>query len=140
MTEALFERVLLPVADVEDAHSTTRAAVDYLPEDADVLALHVLEDGRVKSGTESKKTLMTVEAVLEDSGMRVETHQVSADDVVDAIHSAAEEVDATCIAFTPGEPGGLLRTFDGDVTEDLVDLSNVPVLVMPDVPEHERRR
>lgn len=132
MPDDIFERVLLPVAGVEDAHSTTRAAESYLPETACVLALHVLEGSTKDDEVESRKTLMTVEAVLEDSGVSVETHEVEAKHVVHAIHSTARDLEATSIAFTPRDDAGIHAVFSGDLTSDIVEDTEVPVLVMPE--------
>jgi nucleotide-binding universal stress UspA family protein len=86
----------------------------------------------------AEDALAVVEARAEAAGVPVETDVVYGTDVADAIIDAAGDADATAIAFTPREGGGLLvDLLSGDVARHLVERSDRPVVVFPAEPASE---
>lgn len=136
MTE-LFERVLLPVADPEDARATCDALADH--EVGSVVAVHVIEKAGGapdKASVEQREefaedTFRAVEACLADS-VPIETRVAFGTDVPDTIFEVADDIDATAIVITPRGGSRWIRLLTGDVALSLVTESDRPVVVLPD--------
>ena len=129
----LLAHVLLPVAHEEDALATATALEPYQPNH--VTALHVVEKG---SGVPDKTPVEQSEDVAEESYAAVRTvfpdaddHTVYARDVVSAIFDAAEEVDASAIAYRSRGGNRLLQFLSGDRSLKLVTQASVPVIALP---------
>ncbi|WP_227374362.1 universal stress protein [Haladaptatus halobius] len=140
MTE-LFERVILPLASEEDAESTCRAAIDYIASaGGQVVAVHVVEKGGGapdKASVEQREEradgiFAVIRECCDGAGVPVETKLVYGTDVAETVFDAADEVDATAIAFTPRGGSRWVRLLTGDVTLSLVTETNRPVVVLPD--------
>jgi nucleotide-binding universal stress UspA family protein len=134
----LFERVLLPVANEEDAETTCRALEPYVG--ASVVACNVVEKagGAVDKASVEQREEEAEEAfavVREILGERtaVETTIQYDTDVSDGIFGAAEEFDASAIVFTPRGGSRWVRLLTGDVAMDLITENDRPVVVLPDV-------
>ena len=133
----LFERVLLPVADPDDARATCRALADH--EVGRVLAVHVIEKAGGapdKAGVEQREeyaaeTFDVVAACLADR-MTVETELAYGTDVADAIFAVADDFDATAIVITPRGGSRWIRLLTGDVALSLVTETDRPAVVLPD--------
>ncbi|WP_246984271.1 universal stress protein [Halorientalis marina] len=138
----VFERVLLPVANDDDAEASCRAIEPYVG--ASVVACNVVEKA---GGAPDKASVEQRELVAEDAFAvvrdrlgdvtEVETTIRYDTDVADAIFDAAADVDATAIIFTPRGGSRWLRLLTGDVAMDLVNKTDRPVVVLPDVSEEE---
>jgi nucleotide-binding universal stress UspA family protein len=136
----LFDRVVLPVASVEDAVATCRAARPYLT--GSVVAVHVIEKA---GGAPDKASVEQREEVAEeifeavhdalDDGRTVETDLRYGTDVSETIFAAAEDHDASAIVITPRGGSRWVRLLTGDVSLDLVTETDRPVVVLPDVLE-----
>lgn len=144
MTNSLFERLVIPIASETDAAATAHALVDYLDgETTDVLAVNVVEkaDGALDKASVDQRELDAAEAFEAFSSALgvedVETEIRYGADVAAAIVEAANEHDATAIAFTPRGGGRWVKLLTGDVADALVEESDVPVVVLPDRPEDE---
>jgi nucleotide-binding universal stress UspA family protein len=129
----LLEHVLVPVANDEDAAATARALAPYSP--SRVTALHVVEKG---GGVPDKTPVEQSEAIAEEAFAALrETFPEAAGelaygrDVVEAILDAAEELDASAIAFRPREGGRLVQLLSGDLSQRLVTDSELPVVALP---------
>ena len=141
MTDPLLSRVLVPVANESDAAATASAVVSRVAAAGGrVTAIVVVEKA---GGAPDKASVEQRELAAEDAldlfteraaeaGVPVETEVVYGTDVTDAILDAAADADATAIAFTPREGGGLLvDLLSGDVARKLVERSDRPVVVFP---------
>jgi nucleotide-binding universal stress UspA family protein len=134
----LFDRVVLPVASVEDAVATCRAARPYLT--GSVVAVHVIEKA---GGAPDKASVEQREEVAEeifeavhdalDDGRTVETDLRYGTDVSETIFAAAKDHDASAIVITPRGGSRWVRLLTGDVSLDLVTETDRPVVVLPDV-------
>lgn len=129
----LLANVLLPVANEEDALATARALEPYFP--THVTALHVVEKGE---GVPDKTPVEQSEEIAERSYEAVRTvfpdaddHTAYARDVVDAISDAAEEVDASAIAYRSRGGNRLVQFLSGDRSLKLVTRSEIPVIALP---------
>lgn len=129
----LLDHVLLPVAHEEDAEGTAMALELYDP--GRVTALHVVEKG---GGVPDKTPVEQSEEVAEDSFVAVRRVFPDADDrvvygrdVVDAVFEAAEEVDASAVAFRPRGGNRLTRFLSGDLSLELVTTADRPVIALP---------
>jgi nucleotide-binding universal stress UspA family protein len=134
-TSDLLEHALLPLAHREDAVRTASALEPYHPER--VTALHVVEKGE---GVPDKTPVGQSEELAEEVYEAVRTvfpdaasHTAYSRDVVDAIFEAAEEVDASAIAYQTRGGGRLARFLSGDPSLKLVTESDRPVVALPRV-------
>jgi len=134
----LFDRVLLPVADPEDARATCEALASH--EVGRARAIHVIEKGggtMDKASVEQREEYAAevfdvVEATLPDE-FDVETEVVFGTDVAEAVFEAADDFDATSIVITPRSGNRWIRLLTGDVALSLVTETDRPVVVLPDV-------
>ncbi|MFC7135088.1 MULTISPECIES: universal stress protein [Salinibaculum] len=136
----IFERVLLPVATVEDAVATCRAARQYLT--GSVVAVHVIEKAggapdkaSVEQREERAEEIFAAVHDALDDDRDVETDLRYGTDVSETIFAAASDHDATAIIITPRGGSRWVRLLTGDVALDLVTETDRPVVVLPDVPE-----
>lgn len=138
-SQDLLEHVLLPLANKEDAVRTASALEPYQPER--VTALHVVEKGE---GVPDKTPVEQSEAVAEDVYEAVRTvfpdadeHTAYSRDVVGAIFEAAEDVDASAIAYQTRGGSRLVKFLSGDTGLELVTESDRPVIALPRVDPEE---
>ncbi|MFT4946393.1 MAG: nucleotide-binding universal stress UspA family protein [Natronomonas sp.] len=134
-TRDLLAHVLLPLANKEDAVRTASALEPYDPEK--VTALHVVEKG---GGVPDKTPVEQSEQVAEEVYEAVRTVFADAAErtaysrnVVDAIFEAAEQVDASAIAYQTRGGGRIARFLSGDPSLKLVTESDRPVIALPRV-------
>jgi nucleotide-binding universal stress UspA family protein len=134
----LFDRVLLPVADPEDARATCEALATRTV--GQVRAIHVIEKG---GGTIDKASVEQREEYADEvfevvestlpADFDVETDVVFGTDVAEAVFAAADDFDATSIVITPRSGNRWIRLLTGDVALALVTKTDRPVVVLPDV-------
>ncbi|TKX59984.1 universal stress protein [Halorubrum sp. SS7] len=129
----LLGHVLLPVANEEDALRTARALDPYDP--ARVTALHVVEKG---DGVPDKTPVEQSEELAAESYAAVRTvfpdaaeHTAYARDVVEAIFDAADEVDASAIAYQSRGGNRLVQLLSGDLSAEIATDAPVPVIALP---------
>ncbi|KOX96229.1 universal stress protein [Halorubrum tropicale] len=129
----LLGHVLLPVANEEDALRTARALDPYDP--ARVTALHVVEKG---DGVPDKTPVEQSEELAAESYAAVRTvfpdaaeYTAYARDVVEAIFDAADEVDASAIAYQPRGGNRLVQLLSGDLSAEIATDAPVPVIALP---------
>ena len=140
MAMTLFDRVLVPIADPDDAVRTAAAlqALGDAPEE--VIVGHVIEksDGgpdvasvsqRQEAAAEAFDTFHESFAPTDRSAMRSVT--LYGTDVTETIVEAAIDADASVITFVPRSGGRLIKLISGDMTNKLVENGSVPVLAMP---------
>jgi nucleotide-binding universal stress UspA family protein len=129
----LLSHVLLPVAHKEDALATATALEPYQPEQ--VTALHVVEKG---DGVPDKTPVEQSEEVAEESSVAVRTvfpeantHTAYGRDVVEEIFAAAEEIDASAVAYRARSENRLMQFLSGDLSLKLITQGDRPVIALP---------
>ena len=130
---ALLAHVVVPVAHEKDAMATATALAPYQP--GHVTALHVVEKGGGvpdKTPVEQSKELAedayaAVKTVFPDS----DTHTAYGRDIVGKIFDAADELDATAIAYQPRDGNRLTEFLSGDLSLKLVRNADRPVIALP---------
>lgn len=141
MNRSLFRRVIIPVANRDDARATTRALRPYLDAVSEaVIAVHVIEKAGGapdKASVEQREAQAVeifdlVEEGLSGDDVAVETEILYGTDIADTIIDAAHDQEATAIVFTPRGGSHWMKLLSGDVTTTLVNESDIPVLVLPD--------
>ena len=136
MAHPLFERLLLPVADEEDAQATVDAVKPYVEAAAsDVIVLHITETSD-DSGREDQKCADAVYApfidTLDSESVTVETIHRDASDPFAEIAAVADEIEATLIGVLPRPRTIFLRMLSREQTTTLISSTDVPVVVFPD--------
>ncbi|PSP78064.1 universal stress protein UspA [Halobacteriales archaeon QS_1_68_20] len=141
MLASFFQRVVVPVADPEDAEATTVALRPYVEAaGGSVLAVHVVEKAGGapdKASVEHREqhaedVFAVVADELADVEAALETRILYGTDVSETIIDGAHDLDASAIVFTPRGGSRWKKLLSGDVTHNLVTNSDVPVLVLPD--------
>lgn len=141
---AEFDHLLVAIASEDDARATAAALKAHLGVPPQVTVVHVVEKAGGapdKAGVEQRE--VAAEAGFAafrkalgasgegDDGPIVDTEIVYATDVADGILEAARDVGADAVAFTPRGGGLFERLLTGDVTRDLVDRADRPVIALP---------
>jgi nucleotide-binding universal stress UspA family protein len=131
--EDVLAHVLLPVAHEADAAATAAALEPYGP--AHVTALHVVEKG---GGVPDKTPVEQSETLAEESYDAVRSVFPGAEeriaygrDIAAEIFAAAEEVDASAIAYRARGGNRLMRFLSGDRSLKLVTGADCPVIALP---------
>jgi len=141
MSEPFFQRVVVPVANNEDAAATTAALRPHVSgSDSTVIAVHVIEKagGAPDKASVEQRELQAEEifATFTDGfggiELALETELRFGTDVASSIIGAAHDRDASAIVFTPRGGSRWRKLLTGDVTHRLVTNSDVPILVLPD--------
>ena len=129
----LLAHALVPVANAEDAAATARALEPYDP--GRVTALHVVEKG---GGVPDKTPVEQSEELAAESYAAVrevfpeaDDHTAYGRDVVGAIFEAADEVDASAVAYRARGGNRLLQFLSGDRSLRLVTEADRPVVALP---------
>jgi len=139
MSEDLLETVVVPIASEDDAATTAEALRPYLGAGPEVRVVHVIEKA---GGAPDKAAVEQREATAErifgvverrfaDSGVDVTSEVLYGTDVADAVVAAADETDASAIAFTPRGASRWLKLISGDVAGALLRKTDRPVIVLP---------
>jgi hypothetical protein len=130
----LLARVVVPVASEDDARATARALRPY--ETGDVTVLYVVEKG---GGTPDKTPVEQSEGIareafdaFHESYPDAAEKTVYDDSIVDGIVGAAQDLDATAIAFRPRGGSRAVQFLSGDRTLRLVTESDRPVVSLPE--------
>lgn len=147
MSSALFQRIIVPVANEDDAEATTAALTPYVESTTStVIAVHVIEKA---GGAPDKASVEQCELFADEAFERVadgledvelQTEYLYGTDVAATIIDAAHDLDASAIVFTPGGSSQWLKLLTGDVTAGLVNKSDIPIIVLPDHQDGENTR
>jgi nucleotide-binding universal stress UspA family protein len=132
-SQNLLGHVLVPVANEADARATALELEPYQPDH--VTALHVVEKG---GGVPDKTPVEQSEVIAEESFAAVRTvfpdaddHTAYARDVVGAIFDAADDVEATAVAYRSRGGNRLMQFLSGDLSLKLVTQADRPVVALP---------
>jgi len=135
-------RALVPVASPADARATAAALESYLDRDSTVVAIHVVEKaGGAPDKASVEQRELDAEAAFDafeerlGDGAGVERDLRYGTDVVATIVGGGHDHDASAIVFTPRGGSRWVQLLTGDVTRRLVEESDLPVVVLPDVEE-----
>ncbi|WP_128906676.1 universal stress protein [Halorubrum amylolyticum] len=146
MTKPIFHRVVVPVANRDDAASTATALAPYVENtDCSVISVHVIEK---TGGAPNKAPVAKLEQRAKDifaiitedfdtTGIPIETDLRYGTDIASSILDAAHDGNASAIVFTPRGGSRWRKLLTGDVTHNLVTNSGVPILVLPDREEQK---
>ncbi|WP_331233930.1 universal stress protein [Natronorarus salvus] len=139
MNRELLERVVLPVANEEDARATADAVSPYLHTGDEVVVLHVVE----KAGgapdkapvemreEEADKAFEAMHTRLSERDIDVVSELRYGTDVVETIVDTAVEIDASAVGITPREGSRIAALLGGDVAYRLVTNDRCPVISFP---------
>ncbi|SIS15740.1 universal stress protein [Natronorubrum thiooxidans] len=129
----LLEHIVVPVANETDAIKTAMALEPYNPDK--VTALHVVEKGE---GVPDKIPVEQSEELAAESYAAVrrvfpnaDDHTAYARDVVGAIFKAADEVDASAIAYRSRGGNRIMQFLSGDRSLKLITQADRPVIALP---------
>lgn len=141
MTKSFFQRVIVPVANRDDATATTAALRPYVEgSDSTVIAVHVIEKAGGapdKASVEQREQraeeiFRIVAEEFDDSEIALKTDLRYGTDIASSIVDAAHDRNASAIVFTPRGGSRWRKLLTGDVTHNLVRSSDIPILVLPD--------
>lgn len=144
MPPSLFQRVVVPVANRTDARTTAAGLQPYLGTTVDdILVVHVIEKAggaldkaSVEQRERDAEEIFGVMAdQLAGQASAMETEILYGTNIAEAIIDCAHDVDATAIVFTPRGGSKWMKILTEDVTTGLINESDVPILVLPDIPE-----
>jgi nucleotide-binding universal stress UspA family protein len=145
MNANLFQTVMVPIADPDDARETARAIRKYLSPNSEIIVTHVVPKGE---GVPDKASVAQRKDFAQDAyenflnvlaadKSRITPLTLYGRDVTDTIIEAALETNTTTIAFTPRGASRWTKLITGNISESLIRNSSVPVLVLPPQEEYE---
>lgn len=136
--DALFERVLIPIASEDDARLARETILPYLAGSGGVATIvHVIK--YTQGGVDPSPVSMQEEDAerlfeivnRDHPDLVVETKKAYGTDIAAAIFDVAEGVDASAIVFAPQTKSRLIRLLTGDTALSLISNPDVPVLAIP---------
>lgn len=139
MSDSLMQHLVVPVADEDDATETARILDAYELERVTVVTVVERSPGGpdplpVEQAEElAADAFAAFRAVIPD----IEERITYGDDVVEAVHDVAEDVDATAIAFRPRGGSRVVQFLSGDTALRFVTDADRPVLALPEAGERE---
>ncbi|QCJ46336.1 universal stress protein [Haloprofundus sp. MHR1] len=137
---SLLAHPVVPVAGVDDAETTARAALPRIAAvGGEMLALYVVEKA---GGAPDKASVEQREEVAEEAfsvvrelaaeaGVDVTTRVAYGTDVAGTILDVAADEDASAVVFTPRGGSKWTKLLTGDVASSLVEDADRPVVVLP---------
>ena len=140
MTNSFLQRVLVPIANPDDAAATTAALAPYVDAaDSLVTAVHIIEKAGGapdKASVEQPELVAqdiftTVTSGLTDTKATIETQILHGTDIAATLIGAAHDNNASAIVFTPRGASRRKKLLAGDVTHNLLNSGDIPILVFP---------
>ena len=127
-------KIVLAISDRWVADVRVDAIADFAHRlEKSILVLHVAygTEGSAAETSPGEKVLATVGGALTARGAKVETLFLFADDVGAAIVKTAEEQRASMILVGLSSKGMLTRLIEGNVAQEIIRSTRVPVLLLP---------
>jgi nucleotide-binding universal stress UspA family protein len=141
MSDSLLSRIVIPVADPDDARTTAAALkAAGLAGEGTARVVFVVEKA---GGAPDKASVEQLEQYaselfevfrdeFDDSRLRIDTEILYGTDIAESIVKAAHEMDATAITFVPRGGSRWVKLLTGDVASELVSNSDIPVVALPE--------
>lgn len=144
MSQDLFETVMVPIADPDDARQTARAIREYLDTDSELIITHVVPKGEGvpdKASVEQRQEFAeeAYEKFVDELGKNtklVTPVTLYGRDVAETIIDGATDAEATIIAFTPRDVSGWTKLIGKSITDKIVEQTEIPILVLPSHPRN----
>lgn len=143
---ALLDRIVVPVATIDDAEVTADAIRSKLAgQIGRVLAIHVIEKGGgvpdkaplEARETEAEEILSAFEDRMASTEVEVESRVLYGTDITETVVDAVEDEGATALVFCPRHAGLVTRLLTGDRARSLLEASPVPVVGLPSEEDDE---
>jgi nucleotide-binding universal stress UspA family protein len=144
VTDALFRRIVLPVASEADARTSAASVRSRLPDtNGSVVVVHVIEKAggapdkaSVEQREEYARDIFeVVEAAFAGTEIDLGTDIRYGTDIAGTILDAADEFDASAVVFTSRGGSRWLKLLTGDTATSLIENADRPVVVLPDEEE-----
>lgn len=138
MNDALFERILLPLAGPDDADRTARAIRPYIESGTTLVICHITQgesaETAVKTGQDqfAQTTYETFVSLFDRSDVQLRWATLEGREVTEALTDAADILDATVIVYTPRDLDSQSRLITADPGSQLVRNASVPVMAFPE--------
>lgn len=138
---SLLRRVVIPVANKDDAATTAKAVLPYVEgTGSTVIVVHVIEKAGGapdKASVEQRELAADVmfdiiSARFKGIDVELRTEYLYGTDIGETIIDAAHEFNASAVVFTPRGGSWWEKLLTGDVTTTLLNRSDIPVIVLPD--------
>ena len=145
MTKSFFDRVVVPVANRDDAASTVVTLRPYLAADPTVIAVHITEKAggapdkasAEQLGLRAEKSFSIVAEEFDNTNVVLDTDLHYGSDIASAVVGAAYDRWASAALCTPRGGSRWRKLLTGDITPSLVRSNDIPILVLPDREETE---
>lgn len=141
MDNDLFERILIPLADSEDAERTARAVRPHLTSGTTLVVTHVNEGGSGETTVETgrdefaesvyERFHSVLFSILDPDDIQFEWVTLQGREVSEALADAVGIVDPSLVVFTPRDIDDWDRTLAGDPGGQLIRATEIPVMVFP---------
>lgn len=130
---SITKHILVPISSEDDGYHTARAVEPYDPERVTMVFVVEKSGGAPDkiSTTQAKELAGNSFAAFREVIPSAEEHIAYGTNVADAIFEAANEVDATAVAFTSRGGGRFLQFLTGDIALRLVSRNDIPVISLP---------
>lgn len=145
MPDAVFDRVVIPVASKMDAQRTCEAVLPHLHrEGGEAHVVHVIEEAGGapdKASVEQRHQYaerifdVIIKTFTNADFTAFETHLRYGTDVAATIRDACDESNATAVVFVTRETSRWKRFLTGDVALKLITKNRVPAVVLPESEE-----
>lgn len=140
MSNKLFERVFVPLADPDDAAETARALDQFVHDDSQIIIVHVIEKAggapdkagvvqRQEFAEEAYTNFLNAFTLRDEQTINPLT--LYGRNVAETIIEGAADTDATVITFSPRKGSRWIKFLTGNTTQNLVENSTIPVLTLP---------
>ncbi|MFB6284054.1 MAG: universal stress protein [Halobacteria archaeon] len=135
----IMDHILLPVASEDDAEATAAAVKPYISDGGTAVFLHVIEKAggaMDKASVEQREeyaeeTFAVIREIFDDTDADIETEIVYGTGIAESIIESAHDNDADSISFTPRGGSKIMKLLTGNVTDTLVQNTDLPLVVLP---------
>lgn len=133
MPDAIFKRLLVPIADAGDAEATSEILASMHTHLSELFVVHIAsEDEATASGLSAHAHIFEPFESITSTQVKVETAVEFCTEPMDTISSLAADYEPTAIAVRPRDRSPLRGFFSGTETTSLVQGTATPVVVLPE--------